>query len=70
MLSYPYFIYTHKDLDDAMAYQIVEMLHRSRETLITYIPAFRDFDPEAMNPAIGVPYHAGAERFYGERADR
>lgn len=64
VMNYDYFIYAHKDLDDAIVYKVVEFLHRSKEKLTTYIPAFINFDPSSMNPDIGVPYHPGAEQFY------
>ena len=53
-------------MPDDVVYNIVKTLHDSKDELVKGQPVFRNFDPNAMNEEIGVPWHPGAIKFYKE----
>lgn len=69
VLTYDYFLYSNKDVPASVVYDLLVTLGKSKEKLAAAIPAFRRFNPSDMKKDIGVPYHAGAIRYFEERGE-
>lgn len=65
-MKYDYMLFTSTALADDVAFKLAKVLHENKGELAEAVPAFKGFDPQAMTPDIGVPYHPGAIRFYKE----
>jgi hypothetical protein len=66
VLAYSVFFDTNAKMPDDVVYEIVKMMHASKEDMIKGQPVFRNFDPNRMTEEIGVPWHPGAIKFYKE----
>jgi TRAP transporter TAXI family solute receptor len=66
IMAYNIFFSTSAKMPDNVVYNVVKMLHESKEDLVKGHPVFRNFEPKVMNEEIGVPYHPGAIKFYKE----
>jgi uncharacterized protein len=66
VIEYSVFFSTHKDMPDQLVYDIAKAIHGSKEDMIKGHPVFRSFRPDTMTEEIGVPWHAGAIKFYQE----
>lgn len=66
IMAYNIFFTTNDKMPDDVVYNIVKMLHESKEDLVKGQPVFRGFDPKAMTQEIEVPWHPGAIKFYKE----
>ncbi|WP_010137254.1 TAXI family TRAP transporter solute-binding subunit [Oceanicola sp. S124] len=64
ILQYDYFVYTSADTDDETVTALLRSLHGGKAMMEDSVASLRWFDPEAMNPAIGVPYHPAAVAFF------
>jgi TRAP-type uncharacterized transport system substrate-binding protein len=60
-----YFVANAKVPDDVI-YNLVKMLHESKEDLVKVAPVVGRFDPKGMTEATNAPWHAGAMKFYAE----
>lgn len=66
IMAYNIFFTTNDKMPDDVVYNLVKMLHESKEDLVKGQPVFRGFDPKAMTQEIEVPWHPGAIKFYKE----
>ena len=66
IMAYSIFFSTNSKMPDDVVYDVVKMLHTSKEDMIKGHPVFRNFEPNGMNEEIGVPYHPGAIKYYKE----
>jgi uncharacterized protein len=66
VMSYSVFLTTNDKMSDEMAYNIVKMLHESRDDLVAATPALGRFNPNSMSEDIGVTYHPGSIKFLTE----
>ncbi|MEQ1731289.1 MAG: TAXI family TRAP transporter solute-binding subunit, partial [Vicinamibacterales bacterium] len=66
IMAYNIFFTTHEKMPEDVVYNLVKALHASKATLVSGHPIFNDFEPGRMTEEIGVPYHAGAIKFYKE----
>ena len=66
VLAYSIFLSTSAKMSDDVVYDIVKMMHASKEELIKGHPVFRNFEPNRMTEEIGVPWHPGAIKYYKE----
>jgi TRAP transporter TAXI family solute receptor len=66
IMAYNIFLSTSAKMPDDVVYELVKMLHKSKEDLVKGHPVFRHFEPERMTEEIGVPWHPGAIKFYQE----
>ena len=66
IMAYNIFFSTNAKMPDDVVYDLVKMLHASKDDLVKGHPIFRNFEPGQMNEEIGVPWHPGAIKFYKE----
>jgi TRAP transporter TAXI family solute receptor len=66
IMAYNIFFTTNDKMPDDVVYNLVKMLHESKDDLVKGQPVFRGFDPKVMTEEIGVPWHPGAIKFYKE----
>jgi TRAP transporter TAXI family solute receptor len=66
IMAYSIFFSTHAKMPDDVVYNLVKMVHASKDDLVKGHPVFRNFDPKGMTEEIGVPWHPGAIKFYQE----
>jgi len=62
----PFVILTSTNVSDDVVYNLVKALHGNKDALVASAGAFKRFDPANMSTDIGVPFHAGAAKFYEE----
>mgnify|MGYP002621843972 FL=1 len=55
------------DLDPGIVYRILDSLFANLQELTSITKALRSATPQSMGMDIGVPLHAGAAQWYGER---
>lgn len=66
ILAYDFYLYTHDGVTpDVMKPLIASMLEK-HDTLVGAYPSFSWQTPQTIVGDIGIPYHAGAEKFYRE----
>ncbi|MGE3935405.1 MAG: TAXI family TRAP transporter solute-binding subunit [Rhodospirillaceae bacterium] len=65
-MAYSIFLSTNDQTPDQLVYDVVKMMHDSKDYLVGISPIFGDFDPKAMSEEIGVPWHPGAIKFLTE----
>ena len=70
VMEYDYWIYAHKDTDDAAVTGLLESLRDGGEILTSVSADFRAFDPTAMHEDIGVPFHPAATAFFAANGDQ
>jgi uncharacterized protein len=66
IMAYNVFFSTSDKTPDDVVYDVVKMLHDSKDDMVKGHPVFRNFDPKVMAEEIGVPWHPGAIKFYKE----
>jgi len=66
IMAYSIFFSTSDKMPDDVVYNLVKMLHVSKDDMVKGHPVFRNFDPKQMTEEIGVPWHPGAIKFYRE----
>jgi len=66
VMAYSVFLSTSAKMPDDVVYEIVKMLHASKDDLVKGHPVFRNFEAGRMSEEIGVPWHPGAIKFYKE----
>ena len=64
MLEFDYWLFANKDTPDSEVTALLKSLHEGKDVLTSISKDFRKFDPNAMNPDIGVPFHPAAKAFY------
>ncbi len=66
-LTAPFLINASTRTPADVVYKIVKALFENKEMLVRSHKAFNGFAPDKMHPDLGLPYHAGALRFYKEK---
>jgi TRAP transporter TAXI family solute receptor len=66
VVVYSMYLVTNDKFADESAYQLVKMLHASREDLVKVTPVLARFDPDAMTEQNEVQWHPGAVKFFNE----
>jgi TRAP transporter TAXI family solute receptor len=66
IMAYSIFFSTNAKMPDDVVYNLVKMLHASKDDMVKGHPVFRNFESGRMNEEIGVPWHPGAIKFYRE----
>lgn len=67
VMGYSYFLTTHAQTKDTLAYALAKVLHESHEDLKKITPTFNRFDPKRMTEITDpVPWHPGAIKFFAE----
>lgn len=66
VMGYSAFLTTNDKASDELVYNLVKMLHASRDALVAAVPSLASFDPGVMTERHVAPYHSGAVKFYGE----
>ena len=67
VLAGPFLLMASTKTPDEVVYQVAKALHGAKKTLVGVHKAFGDFEGAKMHPNLGMPYHAGALRFYREK---
>ena len=67
VLTYHFFLYTHKGTPDDLVYRIVQTIDEHHDELADIIKPFQTFDPAEMNTEIGVPFHPGALQYFRDK---
>jgi TRAP transporter TAXI family solute receptor len=65
-LGYSMFLLASSKVPDAAVYNLVKVMHDSKEDLVKITPVLQRFDPQAMSENIPATWHAGAVKFYTE----
>ncbi len=63
----PYVYFATTELDDDYVYNFTKAVAENHERLISTHASFEEWNPETMAEGLGIPLHAGAERYYRER---
>ena len=58
---------THKDLPEAVAYEVVKQLYENVDTLAKVHPKGKEITLNTALESITIPLHPGAERYYREK---
>ncbi|MGE0743654.1 MAG: TAXI family TRAP transporter solute-binding subunit [Rhodospirillales bacterium] len=66
VMGYSFFLATNAQVPEDLVYNIVKLVHGSRDALVAITPIFARFDPKRMNEPNDAPYHPGAIKFYNE----
>jgi hypothetical protein len=66
VMAYSMYLIASEKVPADAVYQLVKMLHESREDLIKITPVLNRFDPKAMSEQIDATWHPGAVKFYSE----
>jgi TRAP transporter TAXI family solute receptor len=68
-VGFPTVLITNTTLPDAVAYTITKTIAENKDALVRGHAGLADFNPrEAWKPEkVGIPLHAGAERYYREK---
>ena len=67
LIAFDMVLITNAKVKDDVVYRTVKGLHDSKQDLAATFPPFALFDPQNMaKPLQGVPFHAGAEKYYRE----
>ena len=67
LIAFDMVLITNAKVKDDVVYRTVKALHDSKQDLAATFPPFALFNPQNMaKPLQGVPFHAGAEKYYRE----
>jgi TRAP transporter TAXI family solute receptor len=66
VMGYSMYLLASEKTAEEPVYQLVKMLHESREDLIKITPILNRFDPNMMTEPLDAKWHPGAVKFYGE----
>jgi TRAP-type uncharacterized transport system substrate-binding protein len=66
VMAYSMYFVANAKVPDDVIYNLVKMLHESKEDLVKVAPVVGRFDPKGMTEATNAPWHAGAMKFYAE----
>jgi uncharacterized protein len=67
LIAFDMVLVTNAKVKDDVVYRTVKALHDSKQDLAATFPPFALFNPQNMaKPLQGVPFHAGAEKYYRE----
>lgn len=66
VLSYDFYLYAHEGADAAVMKPLIASMLDKHDTLVGAYPSFSWQTPKTIVGDIGIPYHAGAEKFYRE----
>ena len=67
VMSYNIVLFTNKNVPDDVIYKLVKTIYDGRAEMAAALSGFGQIESAGMAGQFGVPYHAGAERFYRER---
>jgi len=62
----PFLLMASAKTPDDVVYKVTKAIYGSKDQLVASLKAFRGFNPNGMNPALGLEVHLGALRFYKE----
>jgi uncharacterized protein len=65
-MHYNYTMFVNAELPDDLVYDLTRVLAEKSEQMAASVPLFKQLDPKALWRDFGVPYHAGALRYYEE----
>jgi len=65
-MGYSMFLIASDKVTDQAVYDLVKMMHASREDLIKITPVLLRFDPNIMAEKVDATWHPGAIKFYTE----
>lgn len=66
VLAAPFILNASADLAEGEVYKLVKTLHANKKKLVAAFKGLKGFNPDKMYVDFGVPYHAGAMKFYKE----
>jgi uncharacterized protein len=66
VMGYSMYLLASDKTPDDVVYQLVKMLHESRDDLIKITPILNRFDPNTMTEPLNANWHPGATKFYVE----
>jgi hypothetical protein len=66
IVQIPWMMVTHKDASEELVYQVTKAIAENHAALGEAFGAFKRAKVEAMAPALSMPYHPGALRYYKE----
>jgi TRAP transporter TAXI family solute receptor len=67
LIAFDMVLVTNAKVKDDVVYRAVKALHDGKQDLAATFPPFALFNPQNMaKPLQGVPFHAGAEKYYRE----
>ena len=62
----PFIVNASTHTPDELVYKVVKALYGGKAKMILSHKAFGGFDPKKINRELGLPYHAGANKFFKE----
>ncbi len=62
----PFIVNASTHTPDELVYKVVKALYGGTAKMISSHKAFGGFDPKKINRELGLPYHAGAKKFFKE----
>lgn len=65
-MTAPYLLLAGEKTPDDAVYKVVKAIYQNKAKLIAVMKDFDDFDPKKINADVGIPYHAGAIKFFKE----
>jgi TRAP transporter TAXI family solute receptor len=65
-MGYSLFLIASNKVPDQAVYDLVKMMHGSREDLVKITPVLQRFDPNTMTEKVDATWHPGAIKFYTE----
>ncbi len=66
VLAAPFVLNAGTKTSEEMVYKLVKALHENKKLLVSVFKGLGAFNPGQMYVDVGVPYHAGAMRYYRE----
>ncbi len=66
VLAAPFVLTASTKTPDDMVYKLVKAMHDNKKLMVSVFKGLNAFDPNRMYVDVGVPYHAGAMRYYKE----
>jgi uncharacterized protein len=65
-LAAPFIVNASTKTSDELVYKLVKALYAGKAKLVASHKAFNGFSPKKINRNLGLPYHAGAKKFFKE----
>ena len=62
----PFLIMSSAKVSDEVVYKVTKAIYENQKKLIASHKVFLSMDKKKLNVDVGVPYHAGAAKFYKE----
>jgi uncharacterized protein len=65
-MTAPYLLLAGEKTSADAVYKVVKAIYENKPKLVAVMKDFEDFDPKKINVDVGIPYHAGAVKFFKE----